>query len=319
MPKTHRPRKGSLQYYPRKKASKIIPSVNWSAVSSPKSEGLLGFIVYKAGMGTAVVKDTTEKSMTQNKKIVVPVTILESPPMKIFSIRFYKNSVVSKDIIVSNDKDLKRKIRIPKSLQNFDSVVPKEFEDIRVIAYSLPKQASLKKTPDLIELSISSPNKLSFVKSLIGKEISISDFVKVVEENKLVDIRGVTKGKGIQGPVKRFGITLRQHKSEKGQRNPGSIGPWHPARVTFRTPLAGQLGFFSRVDYNHKIITSGKISEKDINPKSGFKHYGKVNSSFIIVKGSVQGPVKRPILLTYPQRLSKNQKKIKYEFQELII
>ena len=172
----------------------------------------------------------------------------------------------------------------------------------------------MKKKPDLIELAISGDNKLDFVRSLISKEISLADFLK----HELIDARGITKGKGLQGPVKRFGISLKSHKSEKGVRNPGSIGPWHPARVTFRTPMAGQLGLFSRVINNLNVISSGTISEKDINPSGGFKHYGKIKSSYIILRGSVQGPAKKAILITPSFRPSKGTQKKEYEFQELI-
>ena len=175
-------------------------------------------------------------------------------------------------------------------------------------------KTTVKKTPDIIELAIKSPNKLEFVKSLLNKEISLSDFIK----SNLVDLRSLTKGKGTVGPVKRFGIGLRQHKSEKGRRGPGSLGPWHPAHVTFRTPIAGQLGLFSRVQYNNKIIHSGNTKEKDINPGSGFQHYGKIKTSYLILAGSVSGPQKRQILLTPSFRPTKSKLKKKYEFIELI-
>ena len=309
MPTLSSPRKGSLQFWPRKRASKRLPSVNWRPISG---EGILGFITYKVGMGTALVKDSTEKSMTLNKTISIPVTVLEAPSMKIFSVRFYKDSEVVKDIVVSNDKELKKRIKVPKSPKNLDKV-PEDYDDIRVIVYSIPSQTGVKKTPDLIEIAISSDNKLDFIKSLLNREISLSDFLKY----DLLDVRGLTKGKGFQGPVKRFGVTLRQHKSEKGVRKVGSIGPWHPARVTFRTPMAGQLGLFSRVNYNNNVINSGSISEKDINPKSGFKKYGKIKTSYVIIKGSVQGPSKRQILLTPSFRPTKKAAKKKYEFISL--
>src|SRR3990172_12174219 len=108
------PRKGSLQFWPRKRASKLLPSVNWTAINSD-SKGLKGFICYKAGMASAYVKDNTEHSMTKGKKIVLPVTILECPSMKILSVRFYKNGLVSKEILAENlDKELKRKIKMAK-------------------------------------------------------------------------------------------------------------------------------------------------------------------------------------------------------------
>jgi len=311
-----RPRWGSLQFYPRKRAAKAIPSVNWRPIHAAvpfKEEGILGFITYKAAMGTAIVKDLTDKSMTQGKKMAIPVTILEAPHMKVFSVRFYKNTKVMKDVVVSNEKELRRIVRVPKTLKTLDSEVPQGFDDVRIIAYSLPKETSIKKTPDIIELAIHAKDKLAFVKNIIGKELSIKDFLKF----DLVDTRGLTRGKGLVGPVKRFGLTLKSHKSEKGVRRPGSLGPWHPARVTFRVPMAGQMGMFSRVNYNVKPIITGNIAEKNINPGTGFKHYGKINTSYILVKGSVQGPVKRAVLLTPSFRPTKIQGKTKYEFIEL--
>lgn len=318
MSKISRPRRGSLQFYPRKRAAKFLPSVNWKSLCQfkPEKEGLLGFIAYKVGMASALIKDNTENSLTKSKRVIIPVTIVEIPNMKVFSIRFYKNSQPIKDLVVSNDKELKRKLKIPKTLKDIEKDAPKpeEYDNITLIVYSLPKQAKIKKTPDLIEVAIHASDKLAFAKSLIGKEITQNEFT----HNNLLDIRGLTKGKGTQGPVRRFGIGLKSHKSEKGRRNPGSLAPWHPCYITFRTPMPGQLGLFSRTHYNFNVINSNNISEKNINPKKGFKKYGNINTSYIIVKGSVQGPPKRQIMLTPAQRPSKKQAKQTYDFLEVI-
>jgi large subunit ribosomal protein L3 len=266
-------------------------------------------------MASAMVKDNTPDSMTKGKKIYMPVTILEAPHMKVFSLRFYNHGKVTKEVIVSHDKELKKVVRIPKTLKPLEQHMPKEYDDIKVIAYSLPKETSVKKSPDLIELALQAENKLEYAKSLIGKEISLKDFLHY----ELLDVRGLTKGKGLVGPVKRFGLALKQHKTEKGVRRPGSLAPWHPARVTFRTPQAGQLGMFSRIHYNIKALFSSSILEKDINPSHGFKHYGKIRSSYLILSGSVQGPVKRQVLITPSFRPTKFQAKKKYEFQEIIV
>src|SRR3989338_2573554 len=98
MPTSRRPRKGSLQFWPRKRVRKFLPSVNWEAISSGKN--IKGFIAYKVGMASVLVKDVALTSMTKNKKIIVPATILECTPMKIFSIRFSKYGKVVKDLIV---------------------------------------------------------------------------------------------------------------------------------------------------------------------------------------------------------------------------
>src|SRR3989344_4294468 len=168
------PRKGSLQFWPRKRARKFLPRVNWNAINSGKN--LKGFIAYKAGMKSAIVKDNTEHSMTKGKRIAVPVTILECPNIKIFSVRFYKNGIVKEEVIAEEslkDKELKRKIKLPK-------IIKKKLDKI-----------------NLNEVNI-------------DKEISVLD---VFEKGDLVDVRGLTTGRGLQGPVKRFGITLKSHKA----------------------------------------------------------------------------------------------------------
>ncbi len=313
MPSARRPRYGSLQFWPRKRVRKALPSVNWIPVSRiNKEEGILGFIGYKAGMATAIVKDNIDKSMTKGKKIAIPVTILEVPNMKIFSARFYKNGKVMTEIVLDNkDKELKRKIKLPKEIKKLDNI--EGYDDIKVIVYSLVNQTNIKKTPDIIELALNHNDKLAFVKNYAGKEISLADVLKW----NLVDVRGLTKGKGMQGAVKRFGIKLKQHKSEKGRRRPGSLGPWHPARVTFHAPMAGQLGLFTRVHYNLKVIDSGNVKEKNINKKEGFKNYGLIKGNYIILAGSVQGPQKRQILVTPALRPTRKQSKKNYELVNL--
>ncbi len=313
MPTRKTPRKGSLQFWPRKRASKFLPRVNWIAISSGKN--LKGFICYKAGMASAYVKDNTPDSMTKGKKISVPVTILECPPMKIFSARFYKNGKVAGEIISENpDKELKRKLKIPKKKAQKIDDFKEEHDDVRVLCYSQVKKTGIKNTPDLSEIGLAGNlnEKISFIKEKLGKEISVLD---VFENNNLVDLRGLTKGKGFSGPVKRFGITLKSHKSEKGRRRPGSLGPWHPARVTFRVPMAGQLGMFTRAVYNNKIIKVGKSEDK--KELKNIHNFGDVKTDYIILRGSVQGPAKRQLLATYPLRETKKQLKKNYEFIEL--
>jgi large subunit ribosomal protein L3 len=312
MTNNNRIHKGSLQFYPRVRAKKVIPSVNWKSVKSTKS-GLLGFIGYKVGMVSVYVKDNTEDSMTKNKRIVTPATVVECPVMKIYSVRFYKNGRVSKEFIVSKEKELKRKLKIPKETKQLSQ---EEFDDVRVLVYSGVKNTSIgKKKPDVLEIAISGnkEDKMKLIQEKIGKDISIKD----VFETGLVDIRAVTTGYGTQGPVRRFGISLKSHKSEKGRRRPGSLAPWHPARVTFRTAQAGQTGYQNRISYNNLIINVGKITEKDINKKEGFEHYGLIKNDYLILKGSVPGPVKRGLVITYPIKPTKIQSKKKFEFIEL--
>ncbi len=321
MPTRKSPRKGSLQFWPRKRVNKRLPRVNWDAINSDSSPsnagGPKGFIGYKAGMVSAFVKDNTPNSMTKDKRITLPVTLIECPPMKIFSVRFYKNSrVVDEIILEGTDKELKKILKLPKNAKGknaLESVKGDDYDDLRIIAYSVVKKTNIKKKPDLTEIALNGTKeeKLNFIKENIGKEIPLSS---VFKESEIIDVRGLTKGKGFQGPVRRFGIQLKDHKSEKGRRRPGSLGPWHPARVTFRVPMAGQLGMFTRVTYNLNIIKSKKSGEDNLE---GIKNYGNIKSDYIIVRGSVQGPSKRQLLLTKALRPTKRTTKKNYEFLEI--
>jgi len=309
MPTRKSPRKGSLQFWPRKRASKFLPSVNWKAINSAKP--LKGFICYKCGMKSAIAKDNTPESMTKGKEITIPVTVLECPPMKIFSVRFYKNNKVAIDVLAEGlEKELKRKVKLPKKAgKKIDDLKVEDYDDVSIVAYSNVKKSGLKKTPDIVELGLNGnmEEKMAFIKTNLNKEFSALDFF---ESNQLVDFRGLTTGKGFSGPVKRFGIKLRQSKSEKGIRKVGSIGPWHPARVTFRVPMAGQLGMFTRVVYNNNIVDIGKAEDKLKN----IKNYGDVKTDYIVISGSVQGPSKRPLIMTNALRPTKAQLKKSLEF-----
>ncbi len=319
MPTRKSPRKGSLQFWPRKRAKKFLPRVNWNHINSKLSseaKGLSGFICYKAGMKSAYLTDNTEKSMTAGRKMTIPCTILSCPHMKILSVRFYKDQLPISDILNINslDKELKRKIKIPKTYtKKIEDVKSEDYDNLSIVAYSVVKSSGLKKTPDIVEIGLagSKEDKLNFVKENLVKELSVVDFF---QDGELTDLRGLTKGKGTQGPVKRFGLNLKVAKSEKGQRRPGSLGPWHPARVIFRVPMMGQMGLNTRVIYNNKIINVGKSGEKNI---LGLKNFGDVKTDYVVVAGSVQGPSKRQLVLTRAMRPTKAQLKKNYDFVEL--
>lgn len=306
-------RKGSLQIYPRVRAKNVIPRANWDNLSR-ESKGLLGFLGYKVGMVTVWAKDNTEHSMTKNKRVAIPATIVECPTIKIYSVRFYKNGNVIGEVLVSNDKQLKKRVKLAKTKK--DLIKNENADDIRVIAYSNTKSISVdKKVPDMIEIALGGKldDKFNFVKENVDKELSVLDFFK----EGLVDVRAVSRGFGTQGPVARFGIGLKNQKSEKGRRRPGSLGPWHPARVTFRTSQTGQTGYHSRCEFNKLILMTGKNNEKNINIPGGFEHYGNIKTDYVLLKGSIPGPQKRGLLLTVSSRPTKSAAKEKYAVIEI--
>jgi ribosomal protein L3 len=72
---------------------------------------------------------------------------------------------------------------------------------------------------------------------------------------------------------------------------------------------------FSRISYNGKLVELK--SPNDLNVK-GIKNFGDIGNNYALVQGSVQGPEKRQLLITYPLRETKKQSKKSYEFLEMI-
>lgn len=306
-----RPRFGSMGVWPRKRAAR--PYARIRSFPQLKEAKPLFFPVYKAGMTRVSVLGVDKNKTNYGIEESQAVTVLECPPIKIASVRLYKqegnDEVVAKQLNFKVDRELFRKILKIKddklsSLKDLESLNLDEYSNLTIQVYTLPKQIDLKKTPELFELDLggSISEKLEFVKNKLDKQITVKD---VLAEGQLVDAHGVTKGRGFQGPVKRFGIGLKNHKSEKGQRSPGSLGSWiGQAHVAHRVARAGQTGYHLRTQYNNMIM---KISDKpdEINPKSGFINYGFVKSSYMLVKGSLQGPKKRLLFLANPMRSHK--------------
>ena len=300
MGKVYGPRHGSMQFWPRVRSKSIHTRIrSWPNISEVK---LLGFIGYKAGMTSVRYIDTKKTSPTKNELLSVPCTIIECPPIKIFSLRLYKqNKVVGEAINPKLDKEVGRRVTLPKNIKTKipDSVT--NFDEVRVVVYTQPKLTGIgKKTPELLELKISGKDakiQLDYAKSNLDKEINVQSILKA---GQLIDAHSITKGHGYQGPVKRFGIKLKSHKSEKGRRRPGTFGVWSGQQhVMYRVAFASKMGYHARTDYNKYVL---KISEKaDLSP---IANYGVVRNSYILVKGSVPGPKNRMITMLHSIRVN---------------
>ena len=307
MPKPKAPRHGSMQVWPRKRSDRPYARIrNFNT----KADGMLAFAGYKMGMTHVMAFDSYKNSMTKNETISLPATIIECPPLRVFSVRAYTHDhygyKVAGETVVFKDKHHGRKIRAPKthaSSLHFDG----SHDDYTIIVSTKPELTGIgQKKPQLFELEVGGKtpaDKLEYIKSIIGKDIKASEIFKVGD---YVDFHAITTGKGYQGPVKRFGIGLKPHKSEKGRRRPGVIaGGWSAQQHTmYRVAHAGQMGYHQRVQYNNQIL---KITDKpeEVNPKGGFIHYGvgRNGNEFIIVKGSVPGSKKRLVTLVKAIRL----------------
>lgn len=312
--KIHAPRRGSLAYSPRARASRPIGRIRyWPKVKEgPK---LLGFAGYKAGMSYAIIIDDEPGSPNFGKEIVQPVTVIDAPPMYIAAVRAYakdENELKTLTEAWANPipKDFKRLMPIPKEVKVEENL--KKIEDsldeiveFRVLAATQPRLSSVpKKKPDLMEIKVDGgtiKEQFEYLKKILGKTISAEE---VFREGQYVDVIAITKGKGFQGPVKRWGVKILPHKSRKTKRGVGTLGAWGLKRVIYAVARAGQMGYHQRTEYNKRIIKIGRDGEK-ITSEGGFLRYGLVKGHYIVLGGSIPGPAKRLIRLRYPARQPK--------------
>jgi len=176
----------------------------------------------------------------------------------------------------------------------------KTIKEIYAIIAVTPRNAGLEqKKPYVFEVAVKGGNiekQFEFVNDLLGKEVKIDQVFDIGAE---VDTAAITKGKGWEGPITRWGVKRKQHKSRKSVREVGSLGPISPQYVMYTVPRAGQRGLHQRTEYDKRImvINNTKDLEYKINPEGGFKHFGNVNGDFVIFRGSVPGTYKRLIKL----------------------
>uniref|UniRef100_A0A7C2VPP4 Large ribosomal subunit protein uL3 n=1 Tax=Ignisphaera aggregans TaxID=334771 RepID=A0A7C2VPP4_9CREN len=315
--KTHAPRRGNLGLRPRKRAESLVPRIkSWPEIDS-NTPKLLAFLGYKVGMTHVIMVDDRPGSITEGKEIVVPVTLVETPPMIPLALRTYTYNSWGAlqtfiDVWVSPPEDLEiwracstyrptndTDKRINQIKDNIDKIAK-----VSVILAAMPKLAGglSKKKPDLLEVKIggkvSTESIIDYAVGILGKPITVDT---VFSPGQFVDVIGVTKGKGFQGVIKRFGVKElpRWHKHRKGSRRVGSRSPTMGAMS--EVPQAGQMGFHRRTEYNKRILAIGQDGSK-LTPSGGWPHYGIIRSWYIMLHGTVPGPAKRPVILRWPIR-----------------
>jgi large subunit ribosomal protein L3 len=113
----------------------------------------------------------------------------------------------------------------------------------------------------------------------LGQEIQAADLFKVGD---LVDVSGISKGRGFQGVIKRHGFKGgRKTHGSMFHRAPGSIGcSAYPSRVIKGKKLPGRMG--------NALITKKNVMVVDVRPES----------NVMLVKGSLPG-AKQGVLQIY--------------------
>lgn len=322
---------------PKKRAARHRGKVKAFPKDDAKSPvHLTAFLGYKTGM-THIVRDLERPGSKMHKREVVEaVTIVETPPMVIVGLvgyvetprglrslttvwaehlsdelkrRFYKNWYRSKK------KAFTRYAK--KHSESSGQSVNRELERIkkyctvvRVLAHTQIGKTGLKqKKAHLMEVQVnggSVADKVEFARSHFEKEVEVGN---VFSQDEMIDSIAVTKGHGVEGVIKRWGVKKLPRKSHRGLRKVACIGAWHPSEVMFSVARAGQRGYHHRTEMNKKIYrisngtsnesgaTSYDISKKSINPLGGWNHAPDVKNDFVMVKGGIPGVRKRVVVL----------------------
>ncbi len=312
--KKHAPKRGSLAFSPRKRARSLNPVIKYWPKLDVEGVKPLGFAGYKAGMTHVFYIDNYQYSPYAGQEVFSAVTIVETPPLRVIGLTSYTVDTVNNRLV--NFKTayaeevppfVKRRIVTfssatgKKNLEEIEANLDK-IKVLRLLVSTQPVLAGIhKKTPEVFELQLggssSIEEKFNYAKERLGGEIPVDE---VFKPGDVIDVIAVTKGKGFQGPVKRWGIKLLSHKARKSRRKPGALGPWKPTATRYTVPLAGQTGFHRRTIYHVKILDIKKPEDFD-HPLS-FRRYGMLRNQFLFLKGSVPGPAKRLIKMRFTVR-----------------
>ena len=143
------------------------------------------------------------------------------------------------------------------------------FQDVAERKLSKPEQGHLKKAEVPMKKVLKEFKLNKSAEMNVGDEIKADTFAK----GDHIDVTGISKGKGFQGRIKRWG--QRRGPMTHGshfQRHPGSIGQCaYPARVLKGVKMAGHMG--------NERVTVKNLSVVRIDAEQ----------NLILVKGAVPG------------------------------
>ncbi len=194
-----------------------------------------------------------------NENEVIPVTVAQAGPCKIIEIRNYEDKKYSAQLGIGT----KKRRNTSKSLighlkKNNIPFVPKVIKEVPI---EKPEEHK------------------------VGDEINSSIF----SVNELINVQGITKGRGFSGVVKRwdFGGGPRTHGQSDRLRHPGAIGSQRPQRVIKGMKMAGHYGSETVTIKNLQIV---RIDQE---------------KNLLFIKGSVPGANNSIFTITKTGRIIK--------------
>ncbi len=168
------------------------------------------------------------------------------------------------------------------------------------------KEKSLNK-PELGHLKKSDTEPKRFLKEIRG--VNINDYTlgqkidaSIFQEGEMVDVSGISKGKGFQGVIKRYNQTRGPmgHGSQY-HRGVGSLGTLLPMHVLKGKKLPGHMG--------HVLTTVQNLEVVKID----------LENNLILIKGNVPGPKKSLVVIKTaiknPDKIKKQEELMFYEVE----
>merc|ERR1739838_38053 len=143
--------------------------------------------------------------------------------------RFYKNWYRSKKKAFTKASKKWQDEQGKKEIEKDFAKMKKYYRVIRVIAHTQMKLLKKRqKKAHLMEIQInggSITQKVDWAREHLEKHIPIT---QVFGQDEMIDVIGVTRGRGYKGVTSRWHCKKLPRKTHKGLRKVACIGAWHP-------------------------------------------------------------------------------------------
>ena len=194
----------------------------------------------------------------------------------------------------------------PNVVTQIKTVETDGYEAIQIAAFSAKEKNTNKAKMGHLKKAGVEPKR--FLKEIRGVNIADYTLGQVVDasiftEGEMVDVQGISKGKGFQGVIKRYNQTRGPmgHGSQY-HRGVGSMGTLLPMHVLKGKKLPGHMG--------HELVTVQNLEIVKID----------LENNIVLIKGNVPGPKKSLIVIKTavknPDKVNEKEDLVFYEVEE---